>query len=69
MPAASNDNPTAVVVDTNAFFEGRLTRSAIKSLSTMASLGLHVIVPDVVCRELASHAWDAYMGAQRSCCC
>ncbi|MET4592312.1 hypothetical protein [Arthrobacter sp. 754] len=64
MPAASNDNPTAVVVDTNAFFEGRLTRSTLNSLSTMASLGLHVIVPDVVCRELASHAWEAYVDVE-----
>lgn len=62
--AVPTDNPTAVVIDTNAFHEGRLTRSAMKSLSTLSSLGLHVIVPDVVCRELASHAWQAFESVQ-----
>lgn len=59
-----NDNPTVVVVDTNAFHQGRLTRSSIKSLRTLTDLGLHVIVPDVVCRELASHAWQDYLQAE-----
>lgn len=56
--ADDTDNPTAVVVDTNAFYEGRLTRSGIKSLASLTNLGLHVIVPDVVLWELVSHAWQ-----------
>lgn len=60
----NTDNPTVVVVDTNAFHEGRLTRSGIKSLQSLTNLGLHVIVPDVVCRELASHAWHDFKPAQ-----
>lgn len=58
------DNPTAVVVDTNAFPQGRLTLAAIRSLETLRDLGLHVIIPDVVCRELASHAWQDYLQAK-----
>src|SRR4051794_28757256 len=61
---ATADNPTAVVVDTNAFHQGRLTPGAIRSLETLTALGLHVIVPDVVCRELASHAWQDYLPAK-----
>ncbi|PRB44305.1 hypothetical protein CQ020_03600 [Arthrobacter sp. MYb23] len=60
----SVDNPTAVVVDTNAFHQGKLTQGAIRSLETLTDLGLHVIVPDIVCRELASHAWQDYQQAK-----
>lgn len=59
-PTVEMDNPTAVVVDTNAFHTGRLTLGAITSLNSLTNLGLHVIVPDVVCRELASHAWQDF---------
>jgi hypothetical protein len=56
--------PTAVMIDTNAFHEGRLTQTGLKSLRTLVQLGLHVMVPDLVCRELASHAFQDYETAR-----
>ena len=44
-----------LVLDSNAFGAGRLTRASIRRIREARNLGLRVCVPDVVAAELAAH--------------
>lgn len=58
--ADSTFEPTRVIVlDTNAFREGRLNRRGLSQVKTLTELGVRVVVPDVVCFELAKHVIES----------